>query len=247
MDNSAQISFMGLNFHNLTLAEAVGRLEDLIASHTRAMGFSPTAHLIVMADEDKRIKEIYGQSEILTIDSFVVYYAAKILGKPVKEPVSFARLMFKFLEVAQAKRYRLYFLGATEEVVRLTVSNLQKQYPGINIVGWHNGYFDLDNDAKLVEQIKRSNPDVLFVAMSSPLKEFFIHKNWQHFASTICLGVGGSFDIIAGKCNLAPAWISRLGLEWFYRLAQEPRRLWKRYTVTNLQFIRLFLREMFRS
>jgi len=247
MNSVEQFDFLGLKFHNFTLNEAISRIECFIASRRPAMCFAPTAQLVVMADEDRRIKEIYNKSDLLIVDSFVVYYAARLFGKPVREPVSFARLMFRFLEVAQAKGYRLYLLGATEEVVSLAVDNLRSKYPGINIVGWHNGYFDFNNDASLVRDIKEKSPEVIFVAMSSPLKELFVYKNLKIMGPTICLGVGGSFDIIAGKCNLAPMWISKMGLEWFYRFIQEPGRLWKRYTVSNLKFMRLLLKEMFKS
>ncbi len=240
-----QFNFLGLNFHNFTLDEAIEQLEYFIQTKKPHMVFTPTAELIVRANENQNLKEIYNCTDLLTIDSFVVYYVTKLFGKPVVEPVSAARLMFNFLNIAYKKEYRLYLLGATQEVVTTTVENLKRKYNGINIVGWHNGYFDFSNDSNVVQDIVEKKPDVLFVAMSSPIKENFINKNLKKINVPVCIGVGGSLDIIAGKRKLAPAWISKIGLEWFYRLIQEPKRLWKRYLITNTKFLWLLLRECF--
>lgn len=235
--------FLGLHFHNFSLLEAIQQIEQFIQSGRAHMVFTPTAELIVKAKENQQLKDIYNQAHLLMVDSFVVYYMAKLCGKPVREPVSAVRLMLGLLEVAQQKKYRLYMLGAKEEVLKSAVEVLNKKYPGINIVGWRNGYFDLERDDEVIRNIKEKNPDVLFVAMSSPLKENFINKNLQKLNVPVCMGVGGSFDIIAGKCRLAPQWVSKIGMEWFYRLIQEPGRLWKRYLITNTKFLWLWARE----
>lgn len=239
-----RFSFLGLNFHNYSLNEATRKLETFIESRQPHMIFTPTAELIVRANEDDWLKNVYNRAHLLTLDSFVVYYSAKLCGKSVKEPVSAVRLMLNFLKIAQQKKYKLFLLGAKEDVVNKAVAILNEQYPGINIVGWHNGYFDFENDDDIINNIKEKKPDVLFVAMSSPLKENFIGKNLEALNVPVCIGVGGTFDIIVGKCRLAPAWISRIGMEWFYRFIQEPKRLWKRYLITNTKFIRLLLKSM---
>jgi len=240
-------NFLGLQFHNLTLKETIEQVERFIQSNTPHKVFTPTAELIVRANQDDGLKEIYNTTDILTVDSYVVYYAARLCGKTLKEPVSAARLMFDFLDVARRNNYKLYLLGATEEVSEATAENLKRDYPGINIVGRRNGYFDSNNDAAIVNEIRTKTPDVLLVAMSSPLKENFISRNIEKMNVPVSIGVGGSFDIIAGKCKLAPAWISKMGLEWFYRMVQEPRRLWKRYLITNAMFLWLVLRELLRQ
>ena len=181
----------------------------------------------------------------MTIDSRGVLYAARLLGKPIREAVSAAQLMFKFIECAADKGYKLYFLGAKKQVVKKAVENLYQRYPTLKIVGWHDGYFNFNQDTNIVNAIRDAGPDVLFVAMSTPLKERFISKNLKRLSVPVCIGVGGSFDIAAGICKLAPEWVSKMGLEWFYRMIQEPKRLWKRYLVTNSVFIWLILREIF--
>lgn len=239
--------FIGLNFHPFTLAQSINKLEEFIRDKSPHMSFTPTAELIVRANEDAELREIYNNTDLLTIDSYVVYYAARLFGKPVTEPVSAARLMFSFLETCNEKGYGIYLLGAKEEVVNKVEENLKKQYQNIKISGKHNGYFDFNNDGEIVRVIKNSKADVLFVAMSSPLKENFISKNLKEMNVPVCLGVGGSFDIIAGKCKLAPRFISVMGLEWLYRLIQEPRRMWKRYLITNTKFLILLIKELFKK
>lgn len=238
------IKFLGLCYDNVTLDETVGIIEDYVRLQTPHMIFTTGAELIVQAQKDEYIKNVYNANDILTIDSIVGYYAVRLLGKKIKEPVSAVRLTLRFLELNAEKGYRFYILGARKEILNKAVSNLKQVYPRINIVGYHDGYFDLDNDETVINEIIQVKPDILLVAMSSPLKEKFISKNYKKINVPVSIGVGGTIDIIAGKYKLAPEWISTLGLEWFYRFIQEPLRLWKRYLVTNLLFIYLVIKSL---
>lgn len=240
-------NYIGLNFDNLALEEVVQRVKEYIENRKSASIFTPNSELIVRANRNKKLREIYNNSDILTIDSWVVYYSAKLLKKPIKEPVSAAKLMFRLLEVSCKKGWKLYCLGAKDYVIKKAVYNIRKQYPGINIVGYHHGYFDFNKDSEIVRDINNKKPDILFVAMSSPLKEFFIAKNKVKLGVPVCIGVGGTIDIIADINKLAPLWVSRIGMEWFYRFIQEPRRLLKRYLSTNIIYIFLFLKEIFKG
>jgi len=241
----ARFNFLGLNFHIVTFDQTIEQMEYFIQTKKPHMIFAPTVELAVRSKEDYYLKCIYNRSDLLMLDSYVIYYGAKLFRKPAIEPVNAARLMLAFLEVAYKKDYRLYLLGAKNDIVNKAVENIRLKYPGINIVGWHHGYFDFENYTEVTQDIKDKNPDVLFVAMSSPLKENFISINLEKMKVPVCLGVGGTFDIIAGKCRMAPTWVSRAGLEWFYRLIQEPKRLWKRYTITNAKFLWHLFKECF--
>lgn len=245
MDDTRQFNFLGLRFNNYTSLEVINILDNFIHSRKPHRLSTITAELAVRASEDKKLKDFYNNADLLTVDSFVIYYAAKIFGKPIKEPVNATRLFFEFLKVAQESGYRLYLLGAAQDVVDNAVATLKSKFPRINIVGWHNGYFDFDNNTKLIEEIRKTKPDVVFVAMSSPLKEKFMDKNFDELGVPVLMPVGGCFDIVGGKCKLAPLWLSGLGLEWFYRLMQEPKRLWRRYLITNLKFLFLVSKEIF--
>ncbi|MCX5778194.1 MAG: WecB/TagA/CpsF family glycosyltransferase [Elusimicrobia bacterium] len=236
--------FMNILFHALSMSETLDRIDALVRERTPRMFFSLSAELISRAQDDSAIRDIYGSADIVTADSFVVYYSARLCGIPLPEPVSASRVMCELLPNAVAKKYRLYLLGASEEVVARVVSVLRGQYPGITIVGWRNGYFTPPDEAQIVADIRQTAPDILFVAMSSPLKEQFISKHLHEMGVPVSMGVGGIFDIIAGKCRLAPPLVSRCGLEWLYRFLQEPRRMWKRYLITNAKYLLLLGREL---
>ena len=237
--------FLGLEFNNYSIKKAILKIEEYIREYNLKnsqprMFFSLSAELIVRANKDKELKEIYDKADIITVDGWVVYYFAKLKGNKLIEPASAANIMFQILPIVEEKKYRVYLLGASSEIVEIVNDKLIKQ--GINVVGYHDGYFDKEKLEDVVDDIKKSNADILFVAMSTPLKENFISKNFDNLNVAVSIGVGGGFDIIAGKCKHAPVWISKIGLEWFYRFIQEPRRLWKRYLITNFLFLFLFVK-----
>lgn len=244
---ASTFGFLGLRFDNVTLAEAVERVVGFVRSGNPHSVFSLNAELIVRAQTDAWLRGVYQCAHLATVDSYVVGYSVRACGHALQEPVSAARLMFALLPVANAERFRIYLLGASEEIVRAVATRITEQYPDVVIAGVRNGYFDPEDEVEIVEEIRASNADLLFVAMSTPLKEAFIHTNLATLNVPACIGVGGTFDILAGKTKHAPGWISRLGLEWFYRFAQEPRRLWKRYLTTNAVFLRLLGREWLRT
>lgn len=149
--------------------------------------------------------------------------------------------------VSAKKNYRLFFLGAKEEVVKKVVNKYEQIYPGIRISGYKNGYWQANEEDEIANIVKQAQPDILFLAMSSPKKEFFLNKYLSIMQVPFVMGVGGAFDVVAGLTKRAPAWMQAMGLEWFYRLVLEPRRLWKRYLVGNIIFICLVLKEFFRK
>ncbi|HIJ82841.1 MAG TPA: WecB/TagA/CpsF family glycosyltransferase, partial [Magnetococcales bacterium] len=198
--------------------------------------------LIVKSLDDASLKRTYENTDILTVDGTVGMWAARLLGNPVKSPVGTAKLMLRFLEVTQGKGYRCYFLGAKPEVLAKAVENARERFPGCSVVGWHHGYFK--DDQPVLEDVRQKKPDVVFVAMSSPMKERIIDQNGSTYSVPVVVGVGGGVDVLAGHTVLAPQWVSSIGMEWFFRLVQEPRRLWKRYLTTGSIFIALMVREL---
>lgn len=239
--------FLGLNLNNIAFNDAILKLEEFIQSKKSHIVYTVSIELAVLANDNQDFRRLYDSADLLLVDSFGLCYIAKLFGKPINEPVNAARLMFAFLNAAVKKRYRIYFLGAQEEILNKAVSNTKDKYPGVNIVGWRHGYFDRENDAEVVKDICEKKPDILFVAMSSPLKERFIAKNIDKLNIPVCMGVGGSIDVLAGKCRLAPLWVSKIGLEWLFRFIQEPRRMWKRYLITNIKFFYLLMEYFFRK
>jgi N-acetylglucosaminyldiphosphoundecaprenol N-acetyl-beta-D-mannosaminyltransferase len=155
-------------------------------------------------------------------------------------------LMAAILHRGDERGYRVYCLGAEEAVLRAAVRRIQADYPGVRVCGHHHGWFTPDEEPAVAAAIAAARPDVLFVAMTSPHKERFLARWGELLELPVWHGVGGSFDVMAGKVRRAPLFWQRLGLEWLYRLLQEPRRLWKRYLVTNTVFGALVARELAR-
>jgi N-acetylglucosaminyldiphosphoundecaprenol N-acetyl-beta-D-mannosaminyltransferase len=170
-----------------------------------------------------------------------VVWGARLMGLEVPERVTGIDLFHELLSLSQAKGHGVFLLGATQDVVALAATKIAAMYPDLNIAGVHHGYF-WDDQAEIVETVRRSGARLLFVAISSPLKEKFIARWRDELGVTFVMGVGGTFDVVAGKVRRAPPWMQRMGLEWFYRLVQEPGRMWKRYLVTNVKFGVLMVR-----
>jgi N-acetylglucosaminyldiphosphoundecaprenol N-acetyl-beta-D-mannosaminyltransferase len=145
--------------------------------------------------------------------------------------------MARLLEIAAQQRLRVFFLGAREEVVRALVARCAARYPGLVVAGYRNGYFGRESDREVVDQIRRSGAAILFVGMPSPFKEVWCERHREDLGVPVIMGVGGSFDVLAGFIARAPPWMQAAGLEWLWRLALEPRRLWRRYLVTNTIFV----------
>lgn len=243
---SSQVTLFDLKIHAVTLQEVLSWMEESIRKKEVRMICTLNAALLVWSTKESYLKETYANAHLVTADSFVVYYALKFLGRSVPEPLAACRIMFEFVKRNFKKGYRFYFLGAKPEILARAVENIQKEYPDIQIVGSHHGYFDKEEEKEVVHDIIRSKPDCLFVGMSTPLKENFLREHLSEMKVPVALGVGGGIDIYAKEFKLAPRWIQKLGLEWFYRLCSEPRRMWKRYLVTNTRFLWLLLKEVFK-
>jgi N-acetylglucosaminyldiphosphoundecaprenol N-acetyl-beta-D-mannosaminyltransferase len=155
---------------------------------------------------------------------------------PFRETVAASYLMFELLKICAEKRYRIFLLGGSPEIVERVVVNLKSQNPNLLLVGHAHGYFSDDNEPEIVRQITDADADILFIGMASPRKEEFAYRNWERIGVPVQIGVGGSIEILAGERHFPPRWVRTLGLEWSGRLIQEPRRLWKRYLFTNAAF-----------
>ncbi|MCX6868259.1 MAG: WecB/TagA/CpsF family glycosyltransferase [Verrucomicrobia bacterium] len=238
----------GLNFANVSVDEALDIIEDHFRSRDPLYIFTINVALLVYSREDPYVRKIYEECRLLTVDGMAIYYASKLLGKPLKASAS-ASLMFEpLLARCAANNYKVFLIGASQATLEKAVTNLRQEHPGLRICGYHNGYFDHGNPpADLVSEINASEADLVMLGMSSPYKERFVRENMGKLNVPVFLGVGGMFDIAAGEARFAPDWIRKSCLEWLYRLLQEPRRMWKRYFYTNSVFVGLFLKAFART
>jgi N-acetylglucosaminyldiphosphoundecaprenol N-acetyl-beta-D-mannosaminyltransferase len=170
-----------------------------------------------------------------------------VLRQPLPERVTGIDLMDAVLERATERGYGVYVLGARSEVLARALAALRKQFPDVRLVGARHGYFQADEEAAIVEAIREAAPDVLFVALETPAKELFLARHRDRLQVPFVMGVGGAVDILGGVRRRAPRWLQRLGLEWAFRLAQDPRRLAGRYVVGNTRFTWLVARELVRQ
>lgn len=155
--------------------------------------------------------------------------------------------MANLLDLAEQQQYGVYFIGAKQAVIEQAVNNMQQQWPKLHVLGFENGYFDESTWHDKAENLKRLQPKLVFIGISSPQKEYFIQYLLDAGVDSILMGVGGSFDVISGTIKRAPKWMQKSGLEWFYRFMQEPGRMWRRYFVGNFQFILLTLKARFKA
>ena len=229
----------------ISLDETVDEIEKIIARGV------PTQHVVINASKvnlmeaDSELASIVNECPLINADGASIVWAAKKLGVPLRERVTGIDLFQRLVGLAPEKGYRIYRFGAKEEVVTKVKAIFEDKYPGIRIVGYRNGYFTESDEPQIVSDMAASGADMMFVAFSSPKKEYWVHKYIDQIGIPFVMGVGGSFDVVAGVTDRAPTWMQKHGLEWFYRFIQEPGRLWKRYIIGNLKFVALTYRYKF--
>ncbi|MCK0132721.1 WecB/TagA/CpsF family glycosyltransferase [Arenibacter sp. S6351L] len=240
------INILNTSIHNLSMRETIQIVDNTISEGNQLHHVVVNAGKIVAMQNDLKLRQSVNQSDLINADGQAVVWASKVLGKPLKERVAGIDLMVNLVQLAHQKKYKIFFFGAQEEVVKKVVDIYSDQFSPNIIAGYRNGYFKKEEEESIAREIGESGANILFVAISSPTKENFLYENKGLLQKVnFVMGVGGSFDVIAGKVKRAPIWMQKVGLEWFYRFAQEPQRMWKRYLIGNTQFIRLVLKEAF--
>lgn len=228
---------LGAKVHAVGIRQALDIVDKAISDRRRLMiGVVNAAKVMNMRKNPELSADVNG-SDLVLADGMSIVYASRLLGRHLPERVSGIDLMHGILERGNERGYRVYCLGATEDVSKTVERKFSKLYPGVVVAGRRNGYFTEDEEPEIAEDISRCNVDILFVAITSPKKERFMARWGEQLNVSVIHGVGGSFDVVAGLVQRAPESWQTLGLEWLYRVKQEPRRLWKRYLVTNVAFL----------
>lgn len=229
----------------LTMDETVARCVQAIESGV------PTQHVVlnagkaVLMEDVPGIREVIAECDIANADGQSIVWAGRLLGVGIPERVAGIDLMERLIAEAEARQWPVYFLGARRETLDSFIARVSIRYPCLDIAGYSNGYFD--DQTAAAHAVRAAGARLLFVGISSPLKEFFLAEHIADMGPVFAMGVGGSFDVVAGITVRAPLWMQRNGLEWFYRFLQEPRRMWKRYLVGNARFVALVIREWWRT
>ena len=241
-----RILFFNCPIDVCSMAETVEMVREGIFSGRFIQHAVVNVAKLVNMQFDNQLYMSVSSCDVVNIDGMGVVLGARFLGYDVKERVAGIDLFYELVAMSARDELPIYLLGATEEVVTIAADRLQTLYPRLKIAGYHHGYF-WDDETVMVEKIRFSGAKLLFVAITSPKKENFINRWRDQLGVNFVMGVGGTFDVVAGKVKRAPLWMQRCGLEWFYRIIQEPRRMWKRYLVTNSKFLGMLIKEKFKQ
>lgn len=237
---SGRTWLLGVPFHPWTMEETVQEIDRRIQSDLFTQHVAVNVALVVQMRDDPELRQAVLGAEIVSADGMGIVLCARTFKSRLPERVAGIDLFLRLLHLSSERGYPVYLLGAKPEVIERAVERLRSSYPRLSIAGWHHGYI-WEDEAAAVDAVRNSGAKLLFVAISSPLKELFIGRWRERLGVRFAMGVGGSFDVVAGVTRRAPRWMQRAGLEWLFRLLQEPRRLWKRYLVTNVRFAGLLI------
>lgn len=232
-----RIDFFGAPLDPLTMDAMLDLAEQAMRTRTPLTHVSLNVAKLVTMATDARLREDVRQGDVVTADGMGIVWGARLLGMPVPERVAGVDLMNALLALCAERGYRPFILGAEEEVLQRATRILSGRYPGLRFAGLRNGYFRQIEEEEVAQQIRDSGADCLFVAISSPKKERFMKAHGAAMGVPFVMGVGGAIDVAAGVVRRAPCWVQRCGMEWLYRLYQEPRRMWRRYLTTNARYM----------
>jgi N-acetylglucosaminyldiphosphoundecaprenol N-acetyl-beta-D-mannosaminyltransferase len=242
-DLPKKVTLFGVPIDNLTMAEVVDRIEAMIGDGGIHQHVVVNVDKIVKMESNPSLRKTVLDCDLITVDGQPVIWVSRLFKCPIKQRVTGVDLFDALVARCAERGFRPYLLGARQEIVAKTVDVLEAKYPKLELAGWRNGYWSVEEEANIVQDIIQARPDVLCMAVGSPKQELFLGKWKQEMHVPFVMGIGGSFDVTAGVLRRAPQWMQRLGLEWLFRLAQEPRRLWRRYLNEDMAFFRLVWRE----
>lgn len=226
------IAILGVPFDPVTMDSAIARIAGLVAAGRPAYVVTPNVDFLVQARRDAELRRILVEAHLVLCDGQPLVWASRWLGNPLPERVAGADLVPRCLALAAQRGWRLFLLGATPESNARAVGRLRERHPGLVIAGHYSPPFrplDEMNHEEIARRIRAARPEVVLVSFGCPKQEKWMARNYQALGGPVCLGVGATIDFLAGQVRRAPGWMQRTGLEWTYRLAQEPRRLFRRY------------------
>lgn len=232
---------LGYPVDSLDIPDAVSRVGRFVKESGLHHIVAINANKLWLADRAKGLRRIMRQAE-LVIPEYAVVWACRVLGKPLKGHVGGIMLLKALLPWLEREQIPVFFLGAKAPVLEQMKARLGSEHPRLVVAGMRSGYFEASQNEEIVGEINRSGAAILFVALGTPRQELWIEEHRHDLAVRVAMGVGGSFDVLAGTKKDAPQWV-RHGGEWLYRLAQDPKNLWKRYMTTSPWFVYRVLRE----
>lgn len=218
------LKILEVNIDRLDMQGAVERVKNLLSEDGPSLIVTPNSEMLAAAAEDAELARILNSADLAVPDGAGVILASKIMGQKLPERVAGFDLITELFAQLENEDCSFYFLGSKPGIVDKAAAELKKRYPNLNIAGYHHGYLDKELQQNVTAEINEKGIDLLLVGMGVPLQERFLDKNLDGLNVKAAVTVGGSFDVIAGEVERAPLWMQKAGLEWFYRLVQEPSR-----------------------
>ncbi|MEZ6183725.1 MAG: WecB/TagA/CpsF family glycosyltransferase [Planctomycetota bacterium] len=243
-----RIELLGVPIDNVSMAEAIDRIVQLARTRRGAYVVTPNVDHLVKLQHHQAFREVYDQADLILADGMPLIWASRLVGTPLVEKVSGSDLFVLFAERAAREGLRLFFLGGREGAAEGAAEVLRRRFPGLEVVGTYCPYFGFQDDpeenARIAATVRAADPHVLFVGLGAPKQELWIQAQREALGVPVCIGVGVSFEFVAGMVKRAPKPMQKLGLEWGWRLAMEPRRLWRRYLVEDREFFGLLWKQI---
>lgn len=242
----SRMKFMNTEIDNLTMEETLQAVDQLIQEDKSSYVVTPNVDHIVQLETSKELQDVYNNASLILTDGKPLIWIAKWYGTPIKEKLSGSDLFPLLCDMAAKKGYRMFFLGAAEGVAAKAAKNLAKRYKGLQVVGTYSPPFGFENNEdemnKIKEMIKGAKPHILVVGLGCPKQEKFMYHHCKELGVPISFGLGASLDFEAGNVKRAPKWMANHGLEWLFRITQDPRRMAKRYLVDDRKIIKLAIK-----
>ena len=244
MEDLTSVRILNGSFHPLTMEQTVAGIVRAIRAGERGYLCTVNVAILMMMRTDAELQRFVANARWVVADGQPLIWASKLGPRTLPERVTGVDLIEELAEAAQREGIGVYLLGAERSTLEATVAALRARFPRLDLRGYADGYFGPAEAAARARAVAQSGAKLLFVAMGVPRQERFIAEHWSQLGVNVAIGVGGSFDVISGLRQRAAPWMQKVGLEWAFRLAQEPRRLFRRYLLTNSQFLWLLSREL---
>ena len=222
----SKIEILGTKIDKLTEREALNRMGEMIAAGGAHYVVTANAEIVYMAYRDEKMRKVINEADMVTADGSGILWAARKLGDEMPERVTGVDLVSGICRESAEKGWRIYLLGSADGVAKKAAEKLRLEYMGCEIVGWHHGFLrEKSVEEAVIADIKEKKADVLLVGMGAPRQEYWIREHMEELGVGVCMGIGGSLDVISGELKRAPKWMQEMSLEWLYRVIKQPSRL----------------------
>ncbi len=219
-----RVEILGVGVDSLTMSQAVERVQDLIKRRENSIVATANAEMLMMATQDTELRDILNAAELVVADGAGTVWAANYLGYEIPERVAGADLVQEIMKISPRQDYKIFLFGAAPGIAEKVKLKAEEIYPGIKIVGVRNGYFTAADEPEIIAQIRKSQADILLAALGVPKQEKFLSRHKSELNVPVSIGVGGTFDVIAGVVKRAPLWMQKAKLEWLFRALLQPSR-----------------------